>query len=83
MENKDYGAVIGSRKAPYENTLARRCGLATDYHGVTHPSLPNYLVATGGATFGVHDDAGPAAHRDTAAAQLLGRAPDRGSHLLL
>jgi hypothetical protein len=63
MENKDYRAVIGSRKAPYENALARHCGLATNYHGLTHPSLPNYLGATGGATFGVTDDAGPPAHR--------------------
>jgi hypothetical protein len=62
MENKPYSAVIGSSSAPYVNTLAKRCGLAADYHGVSHPSLPNYLAATGGSTFGVRDDAGPAAH---------------------
>jgi phosphatidylinositol-3-phosphatase len=62
MENKPYGSVIGSSSAPYENALARECGLATDYRGITHPSLPNYLAATGGSTFGVADDASPAAH---------------------
>ncbi len=62
MENKPYSSVIGNRSAPYENALARQCGLATDYHGITHPSLPNYLAATGGSTFGVHDDSGPSSH---------------------
>lgn len=62
MENKPYGSVIGNSAATYENKLAHACGLATNYRGITHPSLPNYLAATGGSTFGVTDDAGPAAH---------------------
>ena len=62
MENKPFGAVIGSTSAPYENRLAKACGLATNYRGITHPSLPNYLAATGGSTFGVTDDAGPSSH---------------------
>src|SRR3954452_344501 len=77
MENKDYGAVIGSRRAPYENALARRCGLSTDYHGVTHPSLPNYLASVGGSTFGVHDDASPAAH-PVAGDSIFGQLTRRG-----
>ncbi|MGH8890577.1 MAG: alkaline phosphatase family protein [Acidothermaceae bacterium] len=62
MENKPFGSVIGNRSAPYENSLAKSCGLAANYHGITHPSLPNYLAATGGSAFGVHDDAGPSSH---------------------
>lgn len=62
MENKPYGSVIGSKDAPYENELAKACGLATDYRAITHPSLPNYPAATGGSTFGVTDDAGPSLH---------------------
>jgi phospholipase C len=62
MENKDYGAVLGSSAAPFENALSGRCGVAVNYHGVAHPSLPNYLAATGGSTFGVADDAAPALH---------------------
>ena len=63
MENKGYSSVIGSGNAPFENLLAKQCGLATDNNGVSHPSLPNYLAATGGATFGVTDDGSPAAHQ--------------------
>ena len=63
MENKGYSSVIGSGNAPFENSLAKQCGLATDNNGVAHPSLPNYLAATGGSTFGVTDDASPSAHQ--------------------
>jgi phosphatidylinositol-3-phosphatase len=52
MENHSYGDVIGSSSAPYLNSLATSCGLATNYHNVTHPSLPNYLAATSGMTTG-------------------------------
>ena len=62
MENKPYHAIIGSPSAPYENALAAACGLATNYHSVTHPSLPNYIAATSGKTWGITDDAPPAAH---------------------
>ena len=49
MENKSFGDIIGNTsQAPYLNALAARCGLATDYHNTTHPSLPNYLSATSG-----------------------------------
>src|SRR5689334_3549830 len=48
MENKSYSNIIGSPDAPYENSLATSCGLATNYHNITHPSLPNYVGATSG-----------------------------------
>lgn len=54
--------VVGTSAAPYFTSLANQCGYASNYHGVTHPSLPNYLAATGGSTFGVTDDEAPAAH---------------------
>ncbi len=47
---------------PWVARLARRYGYTTGYHGVTHPSLPNYLAIAGGDTFGVTDDADPSAH---------------------
>jgi hypothetical protein len=39
--------------------LARRCGLATNYHAITHPSLPNYLAMTSGGTHGIRSDCQP------------------------
>ena len=49
MENHGYRDIIGNAKqAPYINSLAAACGVATDYHVTTHPSLPNYLAATSG-----------------------------------
>ena len=48
MENHSYNTIIGSSRAPYINSLATDCGLATNYHNVSHPSLPNYVSATSG-----------------------------------
>lgn len=62
MENESYAAVVGSRSAPYLTQLAHECGLATDYEAVSHPSLPNYIAATSGDTWGIADDAPPSAH---------------------
>ena len=62
MENKPYDAIIGSSSAPYETELAAACGLATNYHGVTHPSLPNYIAATSGSTQGIADNDPPSSH---------------------
>jgi len=66
MENRDYTEVVGDPEAPYENgTLIARCGLATNYHNITHPSLPNYLAATSGQLL-AHSDCGPDACPTTA-----------------
>ncbi|MEA2506301.1 MAG: phosphatidylinositol-3-phosphatase [Actinomycetota bacterium] len=62
MENKSYNQIIGSSAAPYVNSLAKKCGLATNYKAVTHPSLPNYLAMTSGSTQGVTDDYPPSVH---------------------
>ena len=49
MENHSYGDIIGNTsQAPYINSLAGQCGLATNYHNVSHPSLPNYIAGTSG-----------------------------------
>ncbi len=59
FENHSYDAVIGSKDAPFTNRLAAACGLATNYHNVSHPSLPNYIAATSGDTQGISDDCQP------------------------
>src|SRR3954447_5034383 len=50
---------------PYALSLAKRFGYATDYHALSHPSLPNYLAIASGRMHGVADDGTPAAHRLT------------------
>lgn len=48
-ENKNYSKVIGNTAAaPYQNQLANECGLGTNMHNVSHPSLPNYIGITSG-----------------------------------
>jgi phospholipase C len=62
MENHAYNQIIGNTQdAPFINRLASRNHLATNFHGVTHPSLPNYLAAISGDFQGIWDDcaAGP------------------------
>ena len=57
MENHPTNQIIGNTAdAPFINQLARRYGVATNYHGVTHPSLPNYLAAISGDFQGIWDD---------------------------
>jgi len=56
MENQAYGNIIGSSSAPYINSLLASGGLATNYFGVSHPSLPNYLALTGGSAFNIGSD---------------------------
>jgi hypothetical protein len=48
MENHSASTIIGSDQAPYINSLVSSCGLATNYHNISHPSLPNYIAATSG-----------------------------------
>jgi phosphatidylinositol-3-phosphatase len=62
FENHSYSEIIGSSSAPYINRVASRCGLATAYKAVSHPSLPNYIAMTSGSTQGITDDGSPASH---------------------
>lgn len=45
-ENKAFATV---EQAPYQNSLARACGLASGMYAESYPSLPNYMAMTGGA----------------------------------
>lgn len=57
MENHAANQIIGNTAdAPYLNQLASSYGTATQYYGVTHPSLPNYLAAISGSFQGIWDD---------------------------
>lgn len=54
LENKGYGDVVGSPNAPYLNSLINAYGVADNYHGLTHPSDPNYYPILGGSDFGLN-----------------------------
>ena len=78
MENHSYGDIIGNTsQAPYINSLASQCGLATNYHNLSHPSLPNYIGATSGLsarqlkTF--DSDCSPSKHCSTSAPSIFGQ----------
>jgi phospholipase C len=79
MENQSYQEILGSSSAPYLNSLADACGLATNYHNITHPSLPNYIAATsglGGSDLGPFKaDCDPSASCSTAARSIFAQVP--------
>jgi hypothetical protein len=56
MENHGYLEIVNNVDAPYINSLITQYGTATNYFGVTHPSLPNYLSAISGDFQGIWDD---------------------------
>lgn len=62
MENHSTNQIFGNTAdAPYINWLASQYAISTNYYGVTHPSLPNYLAAISGDFQHIWDDckAGP------------------------
>src|SRR5579871_5743431 len=59
MENHGTDTLFGNKEdAPFINALITDPGVryATQYYGVTHPSLPNYLALVAGDEMGIHDD---------------------------
>ena len=59
MENHGTDTLLGNKDdAPFINELITQPGVryATQYYGVTHPSLPNYLALVAGDDMGIHDD---------------------------
>ena len=77
MENHSSGTIIGSSQAPYLTTVSRECGLATNYHNITHPSLPNYVAATSGLSYsslnGFLPDCNPGGGCDTSVRSIFGQ----------
>jgi len=53
MENHSYEEAL---EGAYTAELGSQAGVATNYHAITHPSVPNYLAITSGRTWGVNDD---------------------------
>jgi phosphatidylinositol-3-phosphatase len=58
MENTAYDDLLSpsNTNTTFIQQLAANNGLATNYFGVTHVSLPNYIAATSGQTWGSNSD---------------------------
>jgi hypothetical protein len=85
FENHGYDEIIGSPDAPFLNrTLVAGCGLATNAHNETHPSLPNYIAATSGLFPGAlgrwRSDCNAAGACLTRAPSLFAQVPSWGAY---
>jgi hypothetical protein len=56
FENKDRDSVLGNPTAPTFARLSRDGATFSNYRGVGHPSLPNYLALVSGSTHGIASD---------------------------
>ncbi|MFL5765317.1 MAG: alkaline phosphatase family protein [Bacteroidia bacterium] len=56
FENKDYSQIIGSREAPYINSLIPEGTLFSHFYALGHPSYPQYLEFFCGIDNGKADD---------------------------
>jgi hypothetical protein len=56
LENREYEEALGNPDAPYLEHLAEKGAVATNYFGVSHPSLPNYFALFAGSTFGIAEN---------------------------
>ena len=70
MENKAYDEVWNAGSVPYISQLGNNYARATNYHAVTHPSLPNYLTLIGGSNYGITTDCEPSASCQISAGNL-------------
>lgn len=75
MENHSYSEVIGNPNAPFLNAYAKQANLATNYFGVGHPSLTNYLEVVGGSNFGVINDHSPDWHDANCSSNIVTGVP--------
>jgi phosphatidylinositol-3-phosphatase len=77
FENHSYSDIIGSSSAPYFNSVASECGVATNYHNLTHPSLPNYVGATSGVAVSsltpFYPDCSPSQQCSSSGASIFGQ----------
>ncbi|HSP35342.1 MAG TPA: alkaline phosphatase family protein [Thermoanaerobaculia bacterium] len=53
LENEDESRAV---RTPFLSQLAARGALLRNFHGITHPSQPNYIALVAGNTYHVHGD---------------------------
>jgi acid phosphatase len=73
-ENKTFAQIVAGGSAPFIKALGQRGALFVHAHGVTHPSLPNYLALFAGITNTNGNGCPPKG--------ISPRAPNLGSELL-
>lgn len=66
MENTSKSTLDAATNTPYLKSLAQTYATGDDYHGVTHPSLPNYIALASGDTQGTSCDCDPTGSACTA-----------------
>ncbi len=82
MENHGTNQIFtNTADAPYINQLANTYAISTNYYGVTHPSLPNYLAAISGSYQGIWDDCKAGASSTCAPEEFMSGAPYNGQLL--
>ncbi len=59
MENTSKKTLDAATNTPYLKALAQSAAIGSDYHGVAHPSLPNYVAMMSGDTQGISCDCDP------------------------
>jgi hypothetical protein len=59
MENTSLSTLTSSTNTPFLHGLSTMYASASDYHGVAHPSLPNYIALTSGDTQSIGCDCDP------------------------
>jgi phosphatidylinositol-3-phosphatase len=75
MENHYISQILGNPNAPYITNYAATANLATNYFGVGHPSLTNYLETVGGSNFGIINDDSPDWHNPTCMSNIESGTP--------
>jgi hypothetical protein len=71
LENADYSSIIGSSTAPYMTNIAHQYAHLSDYHGISHPSLPNYIGIIAGSSLNITDDKPPIKHTSIAENKVI------------
>jgi hypothetical protein len=59
MENTSKASLDAATNTPYLKALTTTAATGADYHGTSHPSLPNYLALTSGSDHAVGCDCAP------------------------
>lgn len=77
VENQSSASLTDPGLAPYLASISAGCGVATNVHAVTHPSLPNYIALTAGSTLGI-DDSGPPSQNAVSARNVFSQLGPRG-----